>query len=75
MAGGHGHDDGRMEVVVIVRADMPETAAGTNVVVRVPMPRNAVSVHSDVRTARRHGAECIDCLTFVPLMEKKQEWW
>ena len=45
----HNHDDGRMEVVVIVRADMPETAAGTNVVVRVPMPRNAVSVHSDVR--------------------------
>lgn len=41
-------DGCRMEVVVIVRADMPETAAGTNVVVRVPMPRNAVSVHSEV---------------------------
>ena len=38
----------RMEVVVIVRADMPETAAGANVVVRVPVPRNAVSVSSDV---------------------------
>ena len=37
-----------MEVVVIVRADMPETAAGANVVVRVPVPRNAVSVSSDV---------------------------
>ncbi|CAM9360798.1 unnamed protein product, partial [Ectocarpus sp. 12 AP-2014] len=41
-------DPYRMEVVVIVRADMPETAAGTNVVVRVPMPRNAVSVSSEV---------------------------
>lgn len=33
---------------MIVRADMPETAAGANVVVRVPVPRNAVSVSSDV---------------------------
>lgn len=37
-----------MEVVVIVRADMPETAAGTNVVVRVPLPRNTVSVNTEV---------------------------
>ncbi|CAM9625766.1 unnamed protein product, partial [Pylaiella littoralis] len=43
-------DPYRMEVVVIVRADMPETAAGTNVVVRVPVPRNAVSVHSEVES-------------------------
>lgn len=41
----------RMEVVVIVRADMPDTAAGTNVVVRVPMPRSAVSVNTEVRAA------------------------
>lgn len=39
----------RMEVVVIVRGDMPETAAGTNVVVRVPLPRNAVSVNTEVK--------------------------
>lgn len=45
----HGN---RMEVVVIVRADMPETAAGTNVVVRVPVPRDAVSVSSDVSVGK-----------------------
>lgn len=43
-----------MEVVVIVRADMPETAAGTNVVVRVPVPRNAVSVNTEVRVVHHH---------------------
>lgn len=41
----------RLEVVVIVRADMPDTAAGTNVVVRVPMPRSTVSVNTEVRAA------------------------
>lgn len=59
---------------MIVRADMPETAAGTNVVVRVPMPRNAVSVHSEVHvtpTARRRGVEGGDCgRLFVPFRNK-----
>lgn len=61
----------RMEVVVIVRADMPETAAGTNVVVRVPVPRNAVSVNTEVRAVHRYRGSRIllrrtTCSRFLP---------
>ena len=53
---GPGDSVGRMEVVVIVRADMPDTAAGTNVVVRVPMPRSTVSVNTEVGEPVSYGA-------------------
>lgn len=51
-----------MEVVVIVRADMPETAAGTNVVVRVPLPRSAVSVSTEVSCS---ACACVRVCVFV----------
>ena len=64
---------------MIVRADMPETAAGANVVVRVPVPRNAVSVSSDVSKplaqvffalsadSRRHiSIRCLSGVMLIP---------
>lgn len=66
----------RMEVVVIVRADMPDTAAGTNVVVRVPMPRSAVSVNTEVRAAAPsiEGYPVLDSSSFLNALVSVGDW-
>ncbi|CAM9265147.1 unnamed protein product [Phaeothamnion confervicola] len=45
----------RLDVVVVVRMDVPEANHGSNVIVRVPMPRNTTSVSLDGGGAGQSG--------------------
>ena len=58
----------KLDVVVVVRADMPEANHGTNVIVRVPLPRAALSCTFDFPN------EIPGCNAEFNSTEKKAVW-